>query len=198
MTVLPLGCYPFPDRLKQTTFSKLTGSVIPLGLIVCTHNKWWNRKNRKCRGQHTLLFLFVTEHCKYKIMAPTENSMALRIKKMAHFFSTSGTVEPTHSVAFLGTGYMNMCSGIHYLLIIIYTGKWEWFICMYEHVPCWLLFLQESENGLYVCMNTFLGLGRKHVEWYHRKTGNAVFLNIKRTRKEVRFYYFSFLEHRCS
>ncbi|XP_055958187.1 ubiquitin carboxyl-terminal hydrolase 5 [Patella vulgata] len=43
----------------------------------------------------------------------------------------------------------------------------------------------ESENGLYICMNTFLGLGKKHVERHYRKTGNQVFLNIKRRRIEV-------------
>ncbi|KAK3106047.1 hypothetical protein FSP39_011642, partial [Pinctada imbricata] len=43
----------------------------------------------------------------------------------------------------------------------------------------------ESDSGLYVCMNTFLGLGKKCVEWYHKKTGNSVFLNIKRIRKEI-------------
>ncbi|XP_052286427.1 ubiquitin carboxyl-terminal hydrolase 5-like isoform X2 [Dreissena polymorpha] len=43
----------------------------------------------------------------------------------------------------------------------------------------------ESETGLYVCMNTFLGFGKKHVERYFKKTGNRVFLHLKRTRKEV-------------
>ncbi|KAK6177619.1 hypothetical protein SNE40_015681 [Patella caerulea] len=43
----------------------------------------------------------------------------------------------------------------------------------------------ESENGLYICMNTFLGLGKKHMERHYRKTGNQVFLNIKRRRIEV-------------
>lgn len=43
----------------------------------------------------------------------------------------------------------------------------------------------ESETGLYVCMNTFLGLGKKHVERYYKKTGNGVFLHLRRIRKEV-------------
>lgn len=43
----------------------------------------------------------------------------------------------------------------------------------------------ESETGLYVCMNTFLGFGKKHVERYHKKTGNGVFLHLKRIRKEL-------------
>ncbi|UYV68713.1 USP5 [Cordylochernes scorpioides] len=44
---------------------------------------------------------------------------------------------------------------------------------------------KETETGLYVCMNTFLGVGRKYLENFYRKTGNAVYLHIKRTRKEA-------------
>ena len=44
------------------------------------------------------------KHGKYKIMAPTENSMALSIQKWPHIFSTSGAIVPTPSVAFLGPG----------------------------------------------------------------------------------------------
>ncbi|XP_053379534.1 ubiquitin carboxyl-terminal hydrolase 5-like [Mercenaria mercenaria] len=43
----------------------------------------------------------------------------------------------------------------------------------------------ESETGLYVCMNTFLGFGKKHVERHFKKTGNGVFLHLRRTRREV-------------
>ncbi|XP_064598849.1 ubiquitin carboxyl-terminal hydrolase 5-like [Liolophura sinensis] len=45
----------------------------------------------------------------------------------------------------------------------------------------------ESENGLYICMSTFLGLGKKHVERHYRKTASscAVYLRIKRVRKEI-------------
>ncbi|KAL4608210.1 ubiquitin carboxyl-terminal hydrolase 13-like [Arapaima gigas] len=42
----------------------------------------------------------------------------------------------------------------------------------------------ESEGGLYVCMNTFLGFGREHVERHYRKTGQSVYLHLKRTVKE--------------
>ena len=38
-----------------------------------------------------------------------------------------------------------------------------------------------------MCMSTFLGLGKKYVEWFYNKTGNAVFLHIRRIRKEVSF-----------
>lgn len=47
--------------------------------------------------------------------------------------------------------------------------------------------LQESEGGLYVCMNTFLGFGREHVERHYRKTGQSVYMHLKRHVKEVRF-----------
>ncbi|XP_015676951.1 ubiquitin carboxyl-terminal hydrolase 13 [Protobothrops mucrosquamatus] len=42
----------------------------------------------------------------------------------------------------------------------------------------------DSEGGLYVCMNTFLGFGREHVERHYRKTGQCVYLHIKRHMRE--------------
>uniref|UniRef100_A0A4W3GQM9 Ubiquitin carboxyl-terminal hydrolase n=2 Tax=Callorhinchus milii TaxID=7868 RepID=A0A4W3GQM9_CALMI len=41
----------------------------------------------------------------------------------------------------------------------------------------------ESEGGLYVCMSTFLGFGREHVERHYRKTGQCVYMHLKRTVK---------------
>ncbi|NWX53508.1 UBP13 hydrolase, partial [Promerops cafer] len=38
----------------------------------------------------------------------------------------------------------------------------------------------DSEGGLYVCMNTFLGFGREHIERHYRKTGQCVYLHLKR------------------
>ncbi|XP_054839302.1 ubiquitin carboxyl-terminal hydrolase 13 isoform X2 [Eublepharis macularius] len=43
----------------------------------------------------------------------------------------------------------------------------------------------DSEGGLYVCMKTFLGFGREHVERHYRKTGQCVFMHLKRHTKEV-------------
>uniref|UniRef100_A0A4W4G5N2 Ubiquitin carboxyl-terminal hydrolase n=1 Tax=Electrophorus electricus TaxID=8005 RepID=A0A4W4G5N2_ELEEL len=43
----------------------------------------------------------------------------------------------------------------------------------------------ESEGGMYVCMNTFLGFGREHVERHYRKTGQSVYMHLKRHVKEV-------------
>jgi len=43
----------------------------------------------------------------------------------------------------------------------------------------------ESKDGLYICLNTFLGFGRKHVERHHKKTGNSVFLGIKRIKRKL-------------
>ncbi|XP_063162480.1 ubiquitin carboxyl-terminal hydrolase 13 isoform X3 [Candoia aspera] len=42
----------------------------------------------------------------------------------------------------------------------------------------------DSEGGLYVCMNTFLGFGREHVERHYRKTGQCVYLHMKRHMRE--------------
>uniref|UniRef100_W5MM90 Ubiquitin carboxyl-terminal hydrolase n=1 Tax=Lepisosteus oculatus TaxID=7918 RepID=W5MM90_LEPOC len=41
----------------------------------------------------------------------------------------------------------------------------------------------DSEGGLYVCMNTFLGFGAQFVERHYRRTGQRAFLHIKRTRR---------------
>ncbi|XP_069474777.1 ubiquitin carboxyl-terminal hydrolase 13 isoform X2 [Ambystoma mexicanum] len=41
----------------------------------------------------------------------------------------------------------------------------------------------ESEGGLYVCMSTFLGFGREHVERHYRKTGQCVYMHLKRYPK---------------
>ncbi|KFQ34533.1 Ubiquitin carboxyl-terminal hydrolase 13, partial [Mesitornis unicolor] len=38
----------------------------------------------------------------------------------------------------------------------------------------------DSEGGVYVCMNTFLGFGREHIERHYRKTGQCVYLHLKR------------------
>jgi ubiquitin carboxyl-terminal hydrolase 5/13 len=44
---------------------------------------------------------------------------------------------------------------------------------------------QETDTGLYVSLNNFLGFSRDHVERNYRKTGNAVYLHIHRVKKEV-------------
>ncbi|OCT80740.1 ubiquitin carboxyl-terminal hydrolase 13 isoform X1 [Xenopus laevis] len=38
----------------------------------------------------------------------------------------------------------------------------------------------ESDGGLYVCMSTHLGFGREHVERHYRKTGQSVYMHLKR------------------
>ncbi|KAG8231725.1 hypothetical protein J437_LFUL013189 [Ladona fulva] len=43
----------------------------------------------------------------------------------------------------------------------------------------------ESETGLYLCLKTFLGVGRDYLDLFHQKTGNSVYLHIKRTKKEI-------------
>ncbi|NXS83467.1 UBP13 hydrolase, partial [Erpornis zantholeuca] len=42
----------------------------------------------------------------------------------------------------------------------------------------------DSEGGLYVCMSTFLGFGREHIERHYRKTGQCVYLHLKRHVRE--------------
>lgn len=43
--------------------------------------------------------------------------------------------------------------------------------------------LQESEGGLYICMNTFLGFGKQYVERHFNKTGQRVYLHLRRTQR---------------
>ncbi|XP_055864421.1 ubiquitin carboxyl-terminal hydrolase 5-like isoform X2 [Biomphalaria glabrata] len=44
---------------------------------------------------------------------------------------------------------------------------------------------EESPDGLYICMNTFLGVGKRHLHPYSRKSKHDVFLHIQRLRKEI-------------
>jgi len=44
---------------------------------------------------------------------------------------------------------------------------------------------QETDTGLYVSLNNFLGCGQDHVKRNYGKTGNAVYLHIHRVKKEV-------------
>lgn len=41
----------------------------------------------------------------------------------------------------------------------------------------------ESEGGLFVCMNTFLGFGSQYVDRHYARTGQRAYLHITRTRK---------------
>lgn len=43
----------------------------------------------------------------------------------------------------------------------------------------------ESETGLYVCLKTFLGWGKEYVSPYSQRTGNCVFLHLRRIKKEL-------------
>lgn len=44
---------------------------------------------------------------------------------------------------------------------------------------------KDSPNGLYVSLTSFLGLNKGYAMWYYKKTSYAVYLHIKRTKKEV-------------
>ena len=43
----------------------------------------------------------------------------------------------------------------------------------------------ESEHGLFVCLNTFIGLSKRSLYAHHLKTNSHLYLNIKTFRKEV-------------
>lgn len=55
---------------------------------------------------------------------------------------------------------------------------------VYKDECCLSFDTPESKDGLFICMNRFLAFGRDHVENYCRRTGNNVFLHIKRLRKK--------------
>ncbi|KAM9805526.1 ubiquitin carboxyl-terminal hydrolase 5 isoform X3 [Syngnathus typhle] len=44
----------------------------------------------------------------------------------------------------------------------------------------------ESEGGLYVCMNSFLGFGSQYVDKHHARTGQRAYLHITKTRKTTK------------
>nr|CAG4636782.1 EOG090X0181 [Ceriodaphnia reticulata] len=43
----------------------------------------------------------------------------------------------------------------------------------------------ESDTGLYVCLNTFFGYGHEHVERFVNKSGNKVFLHLRKIKKLI-------------
>lgn len=51
-------------------------------------------------------------------------------------------------------------------------------------------FFQESDDGLYISLTSFLSFGKDYVDRYYQKTKNAVFLHIKRTKTEVKINFF--------
>jgi len=54
-----------------------------------------------------------------------------------------------------------------------------------KYIFFFMSLFQETDTGLYVSLNSFLGFGQDHVECNYRKTGNAVYLHIHRVKKEV-------------
>ena len=47
----------------------------------------------------------------------------------------------------------------------------------------------ESETGLYVCLNRWIGVGKKFLNKYSNRTDNKIFLHIKRTKKVSLFVH---------
>lgn len=77
----------------------------------------------------------------------------------------------------------DLASGNQQLLTPGLGLPWPGFILpVFPPLP---LVLQESEGGLYICMNTFLGFGKQYVERHFNKTGQRVYLHLRRTRRPV-------------
>ena len=47
----------------------------------------------------------------------------------------------------------------------------------------------ESETGLYVCLNRWIGIGQKYLNKYSNRTDNKIFLHIKKTKKVIFLVY---------
>ena len=43
----------------------------------------------------------------------------------------------------------------------------------------------ESSDGLYVCLNKFIGVSKKYLPLYFEKTGSHLYLKTKTWRREV-------------
>jgi len=50
---------------------------------------------------------------------------------------------------------------------------------------CGFLIFQMSEGGLFIDMFNFLAFGKDYVGWNFEKTGNPVYLHVKKTKKPV-------------
>ena len=56
----------------------------------------------------------------------------------------------------------------------------------------------ESETGLYVCLNRWIGVGHKYLTKYSNRTDNKVFLHMKRTKKvQSRLFVSTALANMC-
>lgn len=47
----------------------------------------------------------------------------------------------------------------------------------------------EHDDGLYVCLNTFIGVSREFLELHFKKTQSHLYLKIKTVRKEVNLHF---------
>lgn len=56
---------------------------------------------------------------------------------------------------------------------------------IFKHECCVSFDTPKSEGGLYVDMSSFLAFGKDFVQWNYEKTGNPVYLHIKKTKKVV-------------
>ncbi|XP_071730177.1 ubiquitin carboxyl-terminal hydrolase 14-like isoform X2 [Rutidosis leptorrhynchoides] len=56
---------------------------------------------------------------------------------------------------------------------------------IYKQECCISFDTPKSEGGLFVDLNTFLAFGKDYVGWNFDKTGNAVYLHIKQTKKPI-------------
>lgn len=56
---------------------------------------------------------------------------------------------------------------------------------VYKDECCFSFDNPESEDGLFVDLNSFLGFGKKYVQYNFERTGHRLYLKIKHIRKEI-------------
>ncbi|XP_078482963.1 ubiquitin carboxyl-terminal hydrolase 5 [Ciona intestinalis] len=54
---------------------------------------------------------------------------------------------------------------------------------VYKEECCFSFDTPKSDDGLYICLSTFLGFNRKYVELFHETTGHKLFLHMKQIKK---------------
>lgn len=71
---------------------------------------------------------------------------------------------------------------------ILFCFTWSYFSSYSLVIElCVLIFLlsKESKEGLFICMNTFLGFGAEFVPLHYQRTGYRIFLNVKKIKRQV-------------
>lgn len=76
-------------------------------------------------------------------------------------------------------------------LLVRYAGRFLPVMFAYTFVFTFnrsIELFQYTDTGLYICLRTFYGLGKEHLERHHRKTGSCVYLHLKYEKIPVSYH----------